>query len=101
MFPDLAPAFAEVARIVKPEGIFVFSVMDYRDGEDRKTTVQSDQFPGKTFTLYRDNSAEIDGLLRNHGFERLKSLEFVTTHAGERIHFNAYLAQRKNSTTTG
>ena len=95
IFPDLAPVFEEVARIVKPEGIFVFSVMDYRDGEDRETTVQSDQFPGQTFTLYRYNSAEIDGLLRNHGFERLQSLEFVTIHAGERIYFKAYLAQHE------
>jgi predicted TPR repeat methyltransferase len=95
IFSDLAPVFAEVARIVKPQGIFVFSLMDYHDGEERETTVQSDQFPGQTFTLYRYNEAEIDDLLTSHGFTRLNVVEFTMNHAQKRTCCKAYLAQRE------
>lgn len=94
IFQALSPIFREVARILKPKGIFVFSVMDYHDGEEREHIIQSEQFPGKTFTLYRHNSAKISELLRCHEFTLLNSLEFVTLHAGEKTHFKAYLAQR-------
>ncbi|PIE03590.1 MAG: hypothetical protein CSA76_07270, partial [Spirochaetales bacterium] len=94
IFSDLTPIFTEVARILKPKGIFVFSVMDHRDGEKREVKVQSDQFPGKTFTLYRYNVYEIDELLTSHGFIRLKVLEFVTIHAQKKTNFKAYLSQK-------
>ena len=94
IFNDLSPIFSEVARIIMPKGIFVFTVMDYKSGEEQTISMQSDEYPGKNFTIYRYNETEIDELLAIHGFVRLKVLEFFVNHAQKRTRLSAYLAQR-------
>lgn len=96
IFPDLSPVFTEVARIVKPGGIFVFTVMDYRLGEPAQITVESKTFPGQTFTKYRFNENDIKQLLMACGFSNLKSVEFTMNHHNERVRSCAYLT-RKNA----
>ena len=77
-FGDLAPLFAEVARLVEPEGIFAFTVMSDSatiSQEDRQRGFSEDT--GSEITIYRHSADYLDTLLTATGFTRLKLVKFL------------------------
>lgn len=95
MFDDLSFIFMEVNRILKSNGFFAFCVMDYREKEERKITLRDKIIPGKSLSIYRYNEAEIQVLLKCHGFQLAKTVGFLGMHASQETHFKAYLAQKR------
>jgi predicted TPR repeat methyltransferase len=93
-YPELAPVFDEAARIIRPHGIFGFTVEEQKPGKDSVYPIRTD---GKgVVTMYRHSDAHIRGILGKHGFTALKDFEFPADRyptEGMDIYFKAYVAQ--------
>ena len=80
-FQDLAPLFAEVARVLKPGGMFAFTIEEQKPGQKDRypiNRVEVDEQPDETAVmLFRHSQAYINQVLGQMGFEVLKTLEFV------------------------
>ena len=101
-FADLAPVVAEAARIVRPQGIFAFTVEEqkpeqpaayiFRIGSDSAQRSEDIAAP-----MYRHSDAHIRELLNRNGFTPLKDFEFLADRypaEGIDIYFKAYVARR-------
>lgn len=101
-FKDLDPLFREVARIIKPGGIFAFTVEEQKPGQDDSypiNRVAVDEKPDEATAvrLYRHSEAHIQASLDQNGFEILKALEFVAfKYPAEHkdVFFKAYIARK-------
>jgi predicted TPR repeat methyltransferase len=102
-FADLAPLFAQVARIIKPEGLFAFTVEEQKPGQEDRYAINrvevAEMAKEETAVmLFRHSEAYITRLLDQNGFEPLKALEFVAFKypaENKDIFFKAYVARKK------
>lgn len=95
---DLTPVFKEASRILRNNGIFVFTVAHRGSGEDPKYTAgpQSTQ-SGAVVTMYRRNAYEVNSLLAANRFDLLRSVDFFTYMDPEKtipLRLKAYVARR-------
>lgn len=105
-YRDLAPVIQEVARIIKPRGIFAFTVEEQKTGQPAKYVYRAagDALqPGAEtgVNMYRHSDAHIRGLLAGSGFTVLKDLEFLADQqstGGMNIYFKAYVAREAECT---
>ncbi|MBL7073981.1 class I SAM-dependent methyltransferase [candidate division KSB1 bacterium] len=99
-FDDLEPMFKEVSRIIKPRGIFAFTIL-------AQTTEKEERVAGGNREAYSEMSREgitifmhrdryIEKLLQGSGFDKLKMLKFLVWSGQEDIDdlYYAYVAQR-------
>ena len=97
-FRDLGPVFREVARIIRPAGIFVFVVGDRDPAEPAEMKVEADYTqPESLVTIYRHSHQQVEDLLNDHGFELAKSLQFsvpMDPQANKVLPAQAYLTQK-------
>ncbi len=101
--PDLHPVVVEVGRMLKPQGIFAFTVENQKPGDaDRylinKIDVDEQPKPEDAVILFRCRPAEISDLLTKQGFTLRKTFEFAAFEypAEQRnIFFKAYIAQKR------
>jgi ubiquinone/menaquinone biosynthesis C-methylase UbiE len=99
-FKDLSPLFGEAARIMKPGGIFAFTVEEHKPGQEESyaiNRVEVDEAPKEdaAVRLYRHRQDDLARLLVQEGFELLKSLEFLAFKYPAQnmdIFFKAYVA---------
>ncbi|MBW2310790.1 MAG: class I SAM-dependent methyltransferase [Deltaproteobacteria bacterium] len=93
-YPDLAPVFKEAARIIRPHGIFGFTVEEQKPGQDSSYPIRASG--DLVVTMYRHSDAHIRELLTKHGFTPLKDFEFLADRYpadGMDLYFKAYVAQ--------
>lgn len=101
-FRDLDPLFGESARIMKPQGIFAFTVEDQKPGQGESypiNRVEVDKAPDdeNAVRLFRHSSEYINGLLDKHNYRLLKKLEFLAFKypaENKDIYFTAYIARK-------
>lgn len=98
LIKDLRLIFGEVSRILRDNGIFVFTIADRgeSDGPEYTADTQSTQ-SGAIVTMYRRSANEVNDLLRNNEFESLRSVEFFAYMDAERtisLRLKAYVARR-------
>lgn len=101
-FERLDPLFGELARIIKPDGIFSFTIEDQKLGMEDRYPINRMEVTEKpdeaAVVLFRHRDAYITQILNQTGFELLKSLEFVAFRypAEHRdVFFKACVARRK------
>jgi predicted TPR repeat methyltransferase len=104
-FRDLRPLFGEIARIMKAQRIFAFTVEaqqpDQADSYAINRVEVSEKPEAETaVTLFRHRDDYVASLLAGNGFVLLKTLEFLAfKHPADNrdIFFKAYVAQKKES----
>ena len=104
-FADLAPVFEEAARIIRPQGIFAFSVEEQKQAQQAEYIFRLGGDPGNAdeesaVRMHRHSDGHIRELLARYGFTPLKDYEFLADRypsEGMDIYFNAYFAQRAES----
>ncbi len=95
---DPAPVVAEVARILRPGGVFVFAVGDRHEGDAPNYLVRdesSDQ--AVSVTMYRHGEGEVTAWLRAGGWTLLRRLAFTVPMDRERtrcIQARAFVARK-------
>jgi predicted TPR repeat methyltransferase len=102
-FQDLAPLFAEVARILQPAGIFAFTVEEQKPGQAESYAINRVEVTEKpkeesAVCLFRHSEEYITRLLAQQRFEPLKAVEFVAFKypaENKDIFFKAYVARKK------
>ncbi|UCE58924.1 MAG: methyltransferase domain-containing protein [Phycisphaerales bacterium] len=105
-FADLAPVFEETARIIRPQGIFAFSVEEQKQAQPAEYVFRVGGDPGESngeiaVSMHRHSDGHIRELLARHGFTPLKDYEFLADRypsEGIDVYFNAYVAQRVQNT---
>jgi predicted TPR repeat methyltransferase len=101
-FANPAPVFQETARIVRPQGIFAFTVEEQKPGQETDYVIRTHGGSGRpneatAVTMFRHSDAHIRHLLAGNGFTLLKDFEFLADrNAGEgrSIYFKLYVAQK-------
>ena len=101
-FMELSPLFAEIARIVKTNGIFAFTVEEQKQGQEDSYAINrvgvAEKPDESAVRLYRHSEDYIAQMSGQNGFELLKALEFVAFRypvENKDIFFKAYVT-RKN-----
>jgi predicted TPR repeat methyltransferase len=101
-FPDLAPVFREAARIVRPGGIFAFTVEDQRPNQQAEYVIQLGDDPhsqtgNATVHMFRHGEPNVARLLASCGFALVKRFEFFADRhptEGHKIYFTAHVVRR-------
>jgi predicted TPR repeat methyltransferase len=101
-FADLEPVIGEAARIIKPQGIFGFTVEGKRPGQESRYTMRVDGGPDQDeelfeITMYRHSDEHVRALLESAGFFVLKDFEFLADRYPEQgieVYLTAYVAQK-------
>jgi len=101
-YAELAAVFEEAARIIRPQGIFAFTVEDQKPDQQAEyvfpTSGDSAQPNEETgVNMYRHSDGHITGLLAGNGFAPLKQSEFLAARypaEGLDIYFRAYIARK-------
>jgi predicted TPR repeat methyltransferase len=101
-FKDLAPLFHEFGRLMKEQGILVFTVEEQKPGQSSEyaiNRVEVSELPTAeaAVMLYRHPAAYIEELLAQNGFRLLRSLEFVAFRypaENRDILFRGYVARK-------
>jgi predicted TPR repeat methyltransferase len=104
-FADLEPVFREAARIVRPGGLFAFTVEDQQPGQEAEYVIQLDDGPDSeggptTIHMFRNSEAQVADLLERNGFKLLKRFEFFADRhptEGHKIYFHAHVTRRAGS----
>ena len=93
-FANIKPVFIEVSLILRKEGIFVFTVADRKEGEDRQFLVESEntQADANQAVMYRYSMEEISDILNDNNFILLKYLKFFLPM----MRIKAYVAKKNN-----
>ena len=102
-FRDLSPLFEEVARIIKPGGMFAFTVEEQKPGQEDGYPINRVEVAEKpnevtAVMLFRHSQEYVTRLLSQNGFEPLKALEFVAFKypaENKDVFFKAYIVQKK------
>jgi len=100
-FPELEPLFAEVSRMLKPGGIFAFTVEEQKAGQAAAypiNPVEVAESPKEDVAvlLHRHSAALTGSALRRSGFTLLKELEFLAfayPAEGRDVYFKAIIAR--------
>ncbi|MHC4942166.1 MAG: class I SAM-dependent DNA methyltransferase [Planctomycetota bacterium] len=101
-FADPSPVFEEAARIIKPKGIFGFTVEDKKPGQEGAYVFSiHEDSKGKNeeskVNLYRHSDECIKELLAKNHFVKLKSFVFLADSYPEQeidIYFKLYIVQK-------
>ena len=101
-FSDLAPVFREAARIVRPDGLFAFTIEEQQSDQQAEYVIGLGDGPASggeyaTVHMFRHNEAQVTDLLESTGFTLLKRFEFFADRhptEGHKIYFNAHVARR-------
>jgi len=101
-FRDLNALFKEIARIIKGNGIFAFTVEDQQPGQEDSYAINRVDVSEKAkvetaVTLFRHRNDYVIQLLDQSGFVLLKALEFLAfKYPAENrdVFFKAYVAQK-------
>lgn len=101
-FADLAPVFEEAARIIKPRGVFGFTIEERKAGQEARYTINftrgSDQ--GNELceiAMFRHSDEQVRSLLAGVGFEVLKDYEFLADRYPEQginVYLKIYVARK-------
>ena len=73
-FDDLAPIFQEAARIMRPDGLFVFVVGDREEHEEGSISVEHS---GHDMAMYRHSPGDVQTGLESAGLTRKRALRFM------------------------
>lgn len=80
-FGELEPIVAEVSRIIKPEGIFAFTIAGQTSEEQEASRDTSRGYLRKPtpwgVSIYAHSDGYIDNVLHDHGFETLKAQKIL------------------------
>lgn len=101
-FPDLGGIFAEASRILRPEGIFAFTVEEQKPGQEEsypinRVEVSASPQAETAVRLYRHSAGQIARWLEHNGFTSLKAQEFLAfayPAEGKDVYFKAYVARK-------
>jgi predicted TPR repeat methyltransferase len=100
-FADLAPVFKEAARVIKPKGVFGFTVEEKKKGQESWYTIrvaESYEANGHyEVTMHRHSDEQIRALLKSAGFFVLKDFEFLADRYPEQeieVYLKLYIAQK-------
>lgn len=102
---DLAPLFAEISRILKPSGIYAFTIEEQAPGQEdhyaiNPVEVTENPEEGVAVILYRHGAEIIRRVLEGNSFTPLKALEFVAfAYPAEQrnVYFKATIARKVSS----
>jgi predicted TPR repeat methyltransferase len=102
-FKDLGLLFEEIARILKADGIFAFTVEEQKPGQEESYPINRVEVSEKpkeetAVLLFRHSEDYITRLLGQNEFELLKALEFVAFKypaENKDVFFKAYVARKK------
>ena len=100
-FSDLAPVFREAARIVRPNGLFAFTVEEQQPGQQAEYIIRLNERPDQgdryaTVNMFRHSDAHVANLLARSGFTSLKRFEFFADRhptEGHKIYFKAHVTR--------
>lgn len=93
----LDPLFQEVARIVKPEGIFAFVLMSDKEKKgDACTREDCSIMESEGVKMYMYHEDFINSLLQGNGFEKLKMVKFLVQNGpdGDELLFSSYVSRK-------
>ena len=99
-FGDLALLFKEVSRIIKPGGIFAFTIKAQAPKKEEKVAGRNredySEMSSEGVTVFMHSNRYIEELLQGYGFDKLKELKFLVWSGQEDSDdlFYAYVAQR-------
>ncbi len=100
-FGNLEPMFKEVSRIIKPGGIFAFTVLAQTPEKEEKAVSHNPQGYSEIqsdwgVTVFMHSNRYIERLLQGCGFDKLKEFKFLVWSGQEDIDdlYYAYVAQR-------
>ena len=101
-FPDLTPVVEEVARIMKPHGVFGFTVEEQKTGQEAEYSLStsgdsSEASGGSQVRMCRHADRHLRGLLLSSGIGVLKDMEFMAGRSpaeGIDIYFRAYVGRK-------
>jgi len=104
-FDDLAPVFKEASRIIKPRGVFGFTVEEQKPGQTPQYTMRVDTTSAKTpeqfeITMHRHSDHHVRTLLANVGFLVLGDFDFLADRYPEQgieVRFKVYIARKRGS----
>jgi len=90
LLEDISATIAEVARLIKPDGIFAFSIMDREDSENSELILKLNH------KIYRHNFKQINDNLKRYDFGIVKSqeLNMPINKKGDGIPAMAYVAKK-------
>jgi predicted TPR repeat methyltransferase len=102
-FSELGTLFSDIARILKGEGIFAFTVEEQKPDQPasypiNRVEVSDVPDPESAVVLHRHSESYINGLLDRIHFNVLKTFDFVAfKYPAENIDilFKAYITQKK------
>lgn len=102
-FRELGPLFGDVSRILKPHGIFAFTVEEQKEGAEDSYAINPVEVAVKPDTetavrLFRHSREYIAKLLGEGQFTLHKSLEFVAFEypaEQKNVCFQAYIVQKE------
>jgi predicted TPR repeat methyltransferase len=102
MIEKLDPLVAEAARLLKDNGVFLFTFEKHRVGADDGFPVRPGEVSKRTdedsgIDVFRHSEGYIKRLLAESGFVVMKGLEFVAVihpETGRRVNFKAVVARR-------
>lgn len=100
-FSDLALVFGEAARIVRPNGLFAFTVEEQQPGQQAEYIIRLSERPDQgdrhaTVNMFRHSDAHVANLLAGSGFTSLKRFEFFADRhptEGHKIYFKAHVTR--------
>ncbi len=96
LFSDLGTLFSEVARIMKPGGVFCFVVAHAEAENASEETVGCCEGKAGGVRFHRHSEASVNALYDRCGFEHVQSLRFISSSIGGRERtYRACLAQRR------
>ena len=89
-FGDLEPMFKEVSRIIKPGGIFAFTILaQISEKEEKSAKLNQDDYSEKItyweVPVFMHSYRYIEKLLQVCGFDRFKKLKFLVWNEHENI----------------
>jgi ubiquinone/menaquinone biosynthesis C-methylase UbiE len=104
-FQDVDPLFAEVSRILKPQGSFAFTIEEQKAGQEESypiNPVEVAENPKEDVAvlLYRHSAEVIGRTLESSGLMPLKALDFLAfAYPAEQrnVYFKAYITRKGSS----
>ena len=92
--PDLSPIICEAARVIKPGGLFGFSI-ERKKGDEAYRSSQIKTEWGEDVTMYRHTDEDITGQLEECGFSLEKVFVFQSETFGDKEYRSVIFVARK------
>ncbi len=101
-FGELKAIMKEVSRIIKPRGIFAFTVANKSSKEDKTNSMDSNNYSKMNTSwgeaIFTHSNAYITSILQDNGFDKLKMQKILIRGGAkdcEDMLFRVYVAKRK------